>query len=184
MKVAVFCSSKSDINPQHIKNATIVGEWIGLNNATLIYGGIDLGLMREVANTAKFYGGKIVGIVPVTRKSKSFPKNDENIFVDDLNDRKAKMITLADVFVVLAGGYGTLDEFISTLTSLSFANDKTKSIIVLNFGGLFDHTLDQLKLMAQDGLMDSNILHRVKIATTATECCELLQQCKSHLKSI
>ena len=183
MKVAVYCSSKNDIASQHIENANIIGKWIGTNKTTLIYGGINLGLMKAVADTAKSLGGKVVGIVPVSRKNNTYPKNDENIIVDDLNDRKAKMIMLADVFVVLAGGYGTLDEFISTLTSLSFANDKTKSIIVLNYNGIFNHTFAQLKQMTQNGLMDSNILQRVKIAITATECCELLQQCKSHLKS-
>lgn len=184
MKVAVYCSSKNDIASHHVENANIVGKWIGINKATLIYGGINLGLMKEVADVAKSHGAKVVGIVPVSRKNNTFLRNDENIIVDDLNDRKAKMIMLADAFIVLAGGYGTLDEFISTLTSLSFANDKTKSIIVLNYGGLFDHTMAQLKLMAQNGLMNHDILQRVKIATTATECCNLLNQCKSHLKSI
>ena len=178
MKVAVYCSSKSDLSSQFIESAKMVGEWIGSNNATLVYGGIDLGLMKEVATATKLHKGKVVGIVPVTRKSSYNKQNDENIIVTDLNERKAKMVLLSDVFVVLPGGYGTLDELMSTFTSLSFVSNKTKTIILLNQNGLYDNTLAQLNVMIANGLMDSKLMQYIKVATSGEECCKLLEQCK------
>ena len=81
MKVAVYCSSKSDLSSQFIESAKMVGEWIGSNNATLVYGGIDLGLMKEVATATKLHKGKVVGIVPVTRKSSYNKQNDANYHI-------------------------------------------------------------------------------------------------------
>lgn len=180
MKIAVYCSSKSNISAQYYESAQNVGKWIGAHNATLIYGGIDLGLMREVATATKSHGGKVVGVVPVSRKQGINLINDENIIVDDLNERKAKMLMLADTFVVLPGGYGTIDEFISTFTSLSFINDKSKTIILLNQDGLYDHSLAQLKVMIDNSLMEYKHMQRIKVATTVQECCRLLEQIETQ----
>ena len=102
--------------------------------------------------------------------------DDELIQARDLNERKAKMLSLSDVFVVLPGGYGTLDEFISIFTSLAFADNKTKQIILLNQNHLFDNTLEQIKVMIQERLMEQELMWRVKVASTPQECCNILDE--------
>lgn len=181
MRIAIYCSSKNNIEPQSVKFAEKIGDWIGSNNATLVYGGIDLGLMKVVANATKRSGGKVVGVVPATRQSAANKINDESIITNDLNDRKAKMIAMSDVFVVLPGGYGTLDEFISTFTFLSFVGDKNKEVIVVNVDSLFDPTMAQLRLMVERGLMEQQLLHRIKEVKTAEECCNLLDRLNKNL---
>lgn len=176
MRIAVYCSSREDIDVCYKESAQIIGECIGSHSASLIYGGVDKGLMKIVSSAVKQNGGRVVGIVPVTRKSVRNIHDDEMIISSDLNDRKAKMLRLSDLFVVLPGGYGTLDEFVSTFTSLAFAQNKTKQIILLNQNHLFDATLAQFQAMIEDRMMEKELLQRVKVVTTACECCSMINQ--------
>ena len=175
MKIAIYCSSREDIDPQYIKSAEKIGAWIGSHAATMIYGGMNFGLMKVAATAVKSNGGRVVGVVPVTRKLDSSALNDETIIATDLNDRKAKIIMFSDVFVVLPGGYGSLDEFIATFASLSFVGNQSKTIILLNQNGLYDPTLQQFRLMIENKMMDPTLLQRVNVVATAQECCEMLE---------
>ena len=176
MRIAVFCSSRENIKEQYKESARTIGHWIGEHSCTLVYGGVDKGLMHIVANEVKTAGGRTVGIVPVTRLGVRNVRDDEMITSTDLNDRKAKMLRLCDLFIVLPGGYGTLDEFVSTFTSLAFAGNKTKEIIVLNQNNIFDTTLAQFQVMINEGMMEKELLQRVKVATTAQECCAMMNR--------
>lgn len=175
MNVVIYCSSKENISQEYKDSATTIGQWIGSHNATLVYGGIDLGLMKIVATETRNAGGHVVGIVPIDRKAMEYPHNDESIYVADLNERKARLIELGDVFIVLPGGYGTLDEWMSTLATLAFTNDTRKTIIVVNQNGLFDNTITQLHTMIDNNLMHPSCMQRMKIVASANECCEILQ---------
>lgn len=175
MNVVIYCSSKENISQEYKTAAAIIGQWIGSHNATLVYGGINLGLMKIAATETRNAGGRAIGIVPIDRKAMEYPHNDESIYVADLSERKARLIELGDVFIVLPGGYGTLDELMSTFATLTFTNDRNKSIIILNQDGLFDNTLAQLHTMIDNGLMLPDTMQRLKVVTSATECCEILQ---------
>ena len=174
MKIAVYCSSREKIDAQYKEWAKTIGECIGAHGATLIYGGVDRGLMSIVSQGVRDAGGRTVGIVPRLRQEVRNVLDDEMIAVDDLNERKALMLSMSDMFIVLPGGYGTLDEFISTYTSLTFAQDDTKQIIVLNQNHIYDATMEQFQKMIDEGMMEIELLQRVKVATTAQECCSLI----------
>lgn len=184
MRVAVYCSSKENVPHHYVQAAQVLGRWIGGSGATLVYGGISKGLMKEVASATKAEGGKVVGIVPVTRQKYASTLNDINIIADDLNDRKAKLIAISDVYVVLPGGYGTLDELISTFTFLSFIGNDTKKVLVVNLDGLFDPTISQLQLMVKRGLMDLRLMNNLKVVATADECCQHLESYKTKSDSV
>lgn len=176
MRTAVYCSSKDTVPQSYRDDATIIGRYVAQLGSTLVYGGLDLGMMKVVARAAKDAGGRVVGIVPIMRKKYINPINDENVLALDLNDRKAKMELLSDIFVVLPGGYGTLDEMISTFSFLTFTVDKQKPIIVLNTDGLYDHTIAQLQLMCDRELMDPTTMQRIHVASDAKECCKIIGQ--------
>ena len=175
MNVVIYCSSKENISQEYKTTAASIGQWIGSHNATLVYGGIDLGLMKIAATETRNAGGRAIGIVPIDRKAMEYPHNDESIYVADLSERKARLIELGDVFIVLPGGYGSLDEWMSTLATLAFTNDTRKTIIVVNQNGLFDNTITQLHTMIDDNLMHPYCMQRMKIVASANECCEILQ---------
>jgi uncharacterized protein (TIGR00730 family) len=166
MNIAVYCSSAEGLSSKWQESARLVGQWIGKHNATLIYGGVDAGLMRLLGQTVKQYGGEVVGVIP-TRRYKSISKyNDTNIPSAGLSDRKYKMQILADVFVVLPGGYGTMDEFASTFAHINFTAQRDKRIILYNPDGLFDLLLQQMQLLIDQGLMRRQSMDIVTVTTT------------------
>lgn len=182
MRTAVYCSSRDNVPEQYRLDAQAIGQCVANLGSTLIYGGLNIGMMRVVAQAAKDAGGRVVGIVPIKRKHHTNPINDENVMTLDLNDRKAKMELMSDIFVVLPGGYGTLDEMISTFSFLTFTADNSKPIVVLNTDGLYNPTMAQLQLMTERGLMDPDIMQRIQIADTAKQCCALIEQHCRHLQ--
>ncbi|MDE7119044.1 MAG: TIGR00730 family Rossman fold protein [Muribaculaceae bacterium] len=139
MRIAVYCSAKSDL-PQHVVDDTRrFGTWIGLNGHTLVYGGLDKGLMGVVAQAAADAGATVVGVVPQARLANQHQANSVNIMCATLHERKQIMEENADIFVALDGGIGTLDEVFAALASMTFFGDP-KPIVMLNR----DHSLDPL----------------------------------------
>jgi uncharacterized protein (TIGR00730 family) len=169
MNIAVYCSAAEGLSSNWQEAAQMVGQWIGRHNATLVYGGVDAGLMRVISHAVKEYGGNVVGIIP-TRRFRSISKyNDINIATTDLHDRKAKLQILADIYIVLPGGYGTLDEFASTFSYINFTEQANKHIIIYNHAHLYDYLLQQLKLMVDKGLMRRKCLDTIHVAETTEQ---------------
>ena len=177
MHVAVYCSAADSLPSLWIKAAREVGHVIGERNATLVYGGVDAGLMREVASAVKATGsGKVVGVVPDRRSTMASPLNDERIDTTGLDDRKAQMQSLADVFVVLPGGYGTLDELTGAMAYIKFNAIADKHILVYNPDGLYDNLLAQFETMIRLGLMSRTSLEALEICTDVSELVSRLRQ--------
>lgn len=165
MRVVVYCSS-AEVLPEHWREgAAAIGRWIGEHDAALVYGGVNAGLMSVTAAAAHEAGAHIVGVVPVRRNDAASSLNDIQISVADLNERKATMELLGDVFVVLPGGYGTLDELTSTLAYINFTKQNGKHIVIYNPDGIFDPLLAQLDTMVAAGLMRHSC-HEAIITTT------------------
>ncbi len=176
MNIVVYCSSKEEIAQEYKDAAAEIGRWIGESGNTLVYGGINMGLMKIIAAETRRAGGRAVGVVPVTASAMAFPENDEVIPAQDLNDRKTKMIAMGGAFVALAGGYGTLDELMATFALLTYTGNTAKHIILLNQNGLYDHTVAQFREMAAQGLLSCEAMRRISVASSAEECCEILKR--------
>jgi len=153
MNIALYCSSKDQLPEVWQQAAAAFGRWMGRHKATLVYGGVDRGLMRIAAAAAHASGATVTGVVPARRRTLTSPVNDITLPVLDLAERKATIELLADAFVVLPGGYGTLDELASAFARLNFTG-AAKPIFILNHDGLYDPLLEQLHLMTARGLMD------------------------------
>jgi hypothetical protein len=174
MRIAVYCSARTNIASEYHDAATVVGHYIGRHCHTLVYGGLALGLMDTVSRAANEAGAHVIGVVPESRVANISPANDETITVAGLHERKAAMIDMADAFVVLPGGYGTLDELLSTLAILRFVSDFSKPIIVVNIAGLFNPLLQQLRDMVERQLLDDATLRMIQFIDDADGCCRLL----------
>lgn len=148
MNIVVYCSSRSELPSGCLPMAEALGKWIGENNHTLIYGGVDAGLMHSVAQAVSDAQGKIIGVVPEVFKHRADALCNSLIYTKNLSERKAKMIELGDIFVVLPGGIGTIDEWISTLSDIMVMERidplADRPIIVANLDGMYDATLTQL----------------------------------------
>ena len=149
MKIAVYCSSREGLHDKFTMAATKLGQWIGTHRHTLVYGGVKAGLMHTVAQSVHDAGGELLGIVPTRFLYRADPLLNTMMKCDDLGDRKTIMMNHADVFVVLPGGIGTIDEWISTLSQVIVNNGDDRKILVLNTDGMYDAQVQQLNETAK-----------------------------------
>lgn len=158
--IVVYCSSREKLPQEYKDCAARLGAWIGTNGHTMVYGGVHAGLMSATAQAAHDNGGKVVGVIPKMFLYRSSELNDELITTENLNDRKAVMIEKGDVYVVLPGGIGTLDEWVATLShNLSAGNDK--KLLIVNLDGVFDFQMRQIAATASSPFAHGDILGRM-----------------------
>lgn len=117
-RIAVFCGSSDGKSPIYRADAIKLGEELAKRNLELVYGGSCVGLMGAVADAVLQNGGKVVGVLPDFLKHKEIahPHLTELIIVESMHERKAKMAELADGFITLPGGAGTMEEFFEIFT--------------------------------------------------------------------
>ncbi len=151
MNICVFCSSSNSVAPAYFEDARALGTTIAQRGDTLVYGGADVGLMGALAQAVKTGGGTVVGVMPTVLQAKRivFTNADEFIVTRDMRERKAVMASRAEAFVVLPGGFGTLEELAEILT-LRQIGMHAKPIVLLNTDGyyqplvaLFEHFYTQ-----------------------------------------
>jgi len=116
--VCVYCGSSSRVRQSYKDAAVAFGETLARENIRLVYGGGQVGIMGIIADAVLRNGGEVIGIIPHFLNEKEVGKADvtELIAVDSMHVRKQIMAERSDAFVVLPGGFGTLDEFFEILT--------------------------------------------------------------------
>lgn len=139
MNIAVYCGSVYGNDPKHADIARRIGEWIGKNGHTLVYGGSDTGLMGEVANAVMACGGRAIGVLPDVRliHENKHPAISEYYYTQTMSERKDKMIELSDAYIALPGGFGTLDEF-SDVLCLNRLQVIRKPVVLVNANGFYE----------------------------------------------
>lgn len=117
-RVCVFCGSNNGSNGLYADAARAVGRAVAAAGLGLVYGGGRVGLMGELASAAAAAGAEVTGVIPealVAREIGSDDLGDLRV-VGSMHERKALMADLADAFIALPGGFGTLEEFFEVLT--------------------------------------------------------------------
>lgn len=116
--ICVFCGASDGNNPFYQLYAQQLGEQIARQGRTLVYGGGNKGLMGTIANTVLSHGGKVIGVIPERLVKAETAHNDltELEIVADMHIRKARMAELADAFIAMPGGTGTLEEIFEIWT--------------------------------------------------------------------
>ena len=180
MKIVVYCSSQEGLDEKYRLLARDLGTWIGQQGHTLLYGGSNAGLMHITAVAVNEAGGHIVGVIPEMFRHRIDPVCDKVVYTANLGDRKQYMIEHGDVFVVMPGGIGTLDEWMSTLAVMTIGNDDPRPIIVANIDGLYDATIQQLADMTHTPFARGKNLARTLAARTTTELLSTLASLTSR----
>ena len=121
---------------------------------TLVYGGSSLGMMGLLATTVKEHGGKAIGIITkhLIEREKPLDLLDELHIVDTMQERKRMMQQLADIFIVMPSGLGTLEEAFETWNAIKIG-ELNKSISFLNVNGYFDGLFSFIVSCEQNGLI-------------------------------
>jgi uncharacterized protein (TIGR00730 family) len=116
--LCLYCGSSNRVAPHHLETAFAFGRMVGAAGIELIYGGGRVGLMGRAADGALSAGGRVTGIIPrhLHELEVAHPAISELLVVDSMHERKQLMAERADAFVVLPGGFGTLDELFEILT--------------------------------------------------------------------
>ena len=139
-EVAVYCASATGIADEFREDARLLGREMARRGWRLVYGGGNVGLMGEIARTMHAEGGYVAGYIPdrlMAIEGRAFAIADELIVTDTMQERKRSIFSRADAFVVLAGGMGTLEEFMEVLT-LRKLGYHDKPIVLVNTRGFWD----------------------------------------------
>ena len=144
-RLAVFCGSNPGARPEYVEAARSLGRLLCERGIGVVYGGSSVGLMAALADTMLENGGDIIGVIPrmlVEREVANNALSDLRI-VESMHERKALMAELADGFMALPGGIGTLEEFFEIWTWGQLGmHDKPCGL--LNVAGYFDGLLEFL----------------------------------------
>ena len=175
MKVAIYCSANSNIDPDFFKKTEELGRWLGENGHTVVFGGCDMGLMECVAKSAHDAGGRTIGVIPliVENRGRKSDYVDIHIPCDSLDDRKSLMVAQSDISIALPGGIGTLDEVFTVLASASIGYHQ-KKVILYNMKGFWNSLLAMIDDLEGKGVIRNGLRQHLIVADSLEDIIKYL----------
>lgn len=164
-RVCVFCGSAAGARPDYAHAAEALGRAIAARGMGLVFGGGAVGLMGVVSRAAQDAGAPVTGIIPhglVMREAGNRDLADLRI-VASMHERKAMMAELSDGFLVLPGGYGTLEEVVEALTWLQLGIHR-KPVVFIDTLGFWRQQMAMLDHMVAEGLLKPEMRAMAMIA--------------------
>ena len=177
MNICVFCSANQQIDPDFFTMTEELGRWAAKNGHSIVYGGVNQGLMECVGKAAKQNGGRTIGVVPtiVEKTGRTSDYVEIEIPCDNLSDRKQLMMDQSDVFIALPGGIGTIDE-IFTVASSATIGYHNKVVILYNMNGFWDSLIATLDDLQAKGMIRGNWRDYIKTADSIEEISRFLKE--------
>ena len=171
--LAVFCGSALGADARFAECARELGHEAAARAITLEYGGAAVGLMGVLADAALAAGGQVVGVLPrhLAGREIGHQALTRLELVNSMHERKARMAELADAFVALPGGIGTLDELMEVWTWLHLGLH-AKPVCVLNVGGFYDALLAWIDHATAEGLVRPSQRNALHVATSVSNLFE------------
>jgi uncharacterized protein (TIGR00730 family) len=174
--VCVFCGSSTPIDPSFRHAAVDLAGAIAARRLDLVYGGGSVGLMGDLADAALARGVRVLGVIPVGLFSREVghPGLTELREVSSMHERKRLMYDLADGFVALPGGLGTLEELaeVATWTQLGL---HAKAVSLLDVDGFWEPFTGLLDHMVEVGLLKQENRDIIRLAGTADQALDALE---------
>jgi uncharacterized protein (TIGR00730 family) len=162
MNICVFCGSAAGNLPVYAETTRHLGVLMARNSHSLVYGGGNVGLMGVLADSILENQGEVIGVIPdfLLKREVGHHGITRLEVVQTMHERKQRMADLANAFVALPGGWGTLDELAEILTwrQLGIIN---QPIAVLNVNNFFTPLLDQMQRMVDDGFLKFSNLEKL-----------------------
>ena len=177
-RVCVFCGSSSGSDPAFAAVTREFGNLLACEGLGLVYGGARVGLMGAAADAALAGGGEVIGVLPRALQERELAHTglSQLHVVGSMHERKQLMADLADAFVALPGGFGTLDEFCEILTWAQLGIH-TKPCGLLNVNGYYDGFLAQVDAAVKGGLTRPE--HR-DLILVSTDPADLLARMRAY----
>jgi uncharacterized protein (TIGR00730 family) len=174
--MCVFAGSSPGNDPAFATAATELGQALVARGYGLVYGGASIGLMGRIADTVLAAGGRVVGVMPDFLASKEIAHRGltELQITTSMHERKDAMASLADGFIALPGGFGTLEEFFEVLTWLQLGLH-AKPCGLLNVNGYYDSLLRFLDTALERRLLRMENRETVLVASDAKSLLDRMQ---------
>ena len=175
MKICVFCSANQQIDPEFFTMTEELGTWAAKNGHSIVYGGVNQGLMECLGKATKEAGGRTIGIIPmiVEKSGRMSDYVDIEIPCDNLTDRKQLMMDQSDVFIALPGGIGTLDELFTVAASATIGYHD-KPLILYNMKGFWNPLIAFLDDLKAEGMIRGNWRDIIKTADSIEEISQII----------
>ncbi len=175
--VCVFCGAQNAVPEDHLELARNLGKEMASRELALVYGGGDCGLMGAVANSMLEEKAWVTGVFPESLRyiEKEHQSLNEIIIVDSMHTRKELMYKKSDVFIVLPGGFGTLDELFEILTWKQLQLH-TKPIVIVNHNGYWDHLESLMNNIIDKGFAKEENRKYFQIVNTLEECLSAIDE--------
>ncbi len=156
MRVCVYCASSEQCDRVYHDAATRLGELLARDGCTIVYGGGAVGLMGSLANGAISNGGKVIGVIPrfMTEVEWQHPGLASLEVVEDMRERKHRLLTDSDAVVAMPGGCGTLEELFEAIT-LKRLGLYFNPIVLLNTKDFFSPLNDFMKTVIAERFMNA-----------------------------
>lgn len=174
--VCVFCGSRPGSNPSWSTASSQLGSEIAKHGWRLVFGGGGGGLMGDLARGALASHGNVIGIIPsfLTEAEAVIENLAELYVVESMVARKEMMIELSDVFVVLPGGIGTIEELFEVWTG-NHVKAYSKPILIVNLNGFYDLLLQFTQQQFDDGFLIERHFSDITVVKTIPEAIAFLQ---------
>ena len=182
MKICVYGASSNKIDQRYIEKTEELGFKMAKHGHELIYGAGENGLMGAVARGTTKGGGKVTGVVPsfFNVDGVLYQKCDEIIYTETMRERKGIMEEISDAFIMVAGGFGTLDEFFEILTLKQLARH-SKPVAILNTLGYYDKLIEFLEHSSNEGFVRSDYVEMLKIFDNVDELLDYFENYDGQL---
>ena len=178
-KVVVFCGSSTGFNPVYKEAAIELGNYFALHDIALVYGGGKIGMMGTIADTILGKKGEVIGIIPELLKKEEVVHGalSELIVTKNMSDRKVRMSEIAEGYITLPGGFGTLDELFEVLTLIQTRKITKVPVILIGneyWGGMIDWIRATMAEKEQTIAMDDMDL--IPVVDTADEVLQIIRE--------
>ena len=176
MRICIFCSANQEIDPEFFVLTEELGRWAAENGHSIVYGGVNMGLMECVAKASKEAGGRNIGVIPtiIEKRGRISEYVDVEIFCDNLSDRKQLMEVKSDIFIALPGGLGTLDEILTIVASATIGYHQ-KPLILYNMKGFWNSLVALLDDLQDKGVVRGQWRDYIKVAESLDEIVHFIE---------
>src|SRR6476659_2111060 len=175
-KICVYCGSGPGIDPAFVESARAFGTLLAKNGIGLVFGGGSVGMMGTIAKSVRDHGGTVTGIIPefLVVREHAMRGADNLIVTRDMHERKRKMFELADAFVALPGGIGTLEELVEQITWVQLGRHR-KPILLANIKGFWDPLCALIDHMKKLEFIRGDLSFDLLVANKVTDILPMLQ---------
>jgi len=175
--ICVYCGSSPGTDPAFVEAARAFGAVLASNGIRLVFGGGAVGIMGAIAKSVVHHGGKVTGIIPefLVAREHAMRGADNLIVTRDMHERKRKMFEMADAFVALPGGIGTLEEVVEQITWVQLGRHR-KPILLANIEGFWNPLCALIDHMKTLEFIRGDLNFDLLVADNVAEILPMLQK--------